>query len=132
MAKFTLEFIPDNIVLKDFIIKTRERAKTNPFIIDIEHIKEGVYSFDITPVYPKIYWLGIIIFIIISLLGLLFGFPSNIFLSILIYLAWAISLLLMASLFFWTKFPYLWGIKKGLKKIDYSGSIKESGTNRSI
>lgn len=123
MAKFTLEFIPENIVLKDFIDKTRERAKTNPFIMAIERIKEGVYCFDITPVYPKIYWLGIVLFIAFGYL-LFFMNPSLIF-KIIFSIILFISLLLMASLFYWTKFPYLWAVKKGLRKVDYSGSIKE-------
>jgi hypothetical protein len=124
MAKFTLQFIPENIVLKDFIEKTKERAKTNPFIMFIERIKEGVYSFDITPVYPRIYWLGLVLYIAIPLLYFLLKI-KGIFPFIIFCVLWLFSCCLLLSFYLWTKYPYMIALKKGLHKVDYFGSIKE-------
>lgn len=126
MAIFGVELDKNNIS-NLFIDKTKDKLAsdnlvTNPFkgrILDITDNNKLYAIVDMSPIYFPVYYFGF--FAIITTL-IWFHFNINL---------WLIPGLLMASTgILWHPYFYYFMLKKGLKKLQYVGSIKYLNHNR--
>lgn len=104
---------------QDFFKGVQERSArvsyaTQPYNIRMNTLNRNgllYVLFSINPIYPPVYWVGLVI----ALAGLLFSW---------VWLTIAGSLLFLLLLPFWTQWVYVLGIWIGLHKRGYHGRFK--------
>lgn len=117
----------NDIIAKNYFDDVKERLKQghiikNPFdgCLKIFNNKEKLFiAIDISPVYPPVYWFGLIW---IAIIIFVWGFSW-----------WALpGVLLFGIIFFYSRLFFIILIIMGLKKVGYKGKVKLLSDDKTI